>query len=767
MRTERLLQIGHRQELQTQPVKREKLDPQRVGVMLLSMQGEGGLSLHEPIGIEAISGRMQRDLGIKPAMHDVQPQLYKKGKIDTEELADTVYTFAQNAPGDTAVIGISSTIYSWEYTKSLLLKLGQREEEQPSKKNTTIVIGNAIPTYTNLDLLRKEIDALGEHVPPVVFVKGDGEDAFMDIVTKVSRGESVQDVTEHKLTDLSQYAMPDRSLTSQTWELGGSIKIESSRGCDFGACTFCSRDKHTGRGGKDYRKVPEHLVVAQSEELVKEYNVTHFELADEEAFGGDMEATRRLVSVWKSHDWQDIPPEFYDTHISEYPQIPFAASLRVDLLRDLDREGLVEQLQEIGLNKVFLGVEGGSDRLFQQMAKRQTVEGVREALTIVKERELNIEMGYITFSWRMDKDMLRENIEFLSEPEVFPHVSSLFNELAVRAGTIDEAHLRQYARDANNPHPETEREKQRKHKYRMFRGYDPDKAFSINDSVYKDVPYLDHEVGKIAKEAQEFAKADASLYYSIKSINRAGTLPEAQARQAKEHFIEMKKLHLEYLRHAVGLEPGENLVAATRKALVEKMQATYGIEDEQDHLDSVRREIKMFLSQEKEREMVKEHNAPQMGALAVCVDEKNRLMLVRPRNETLWSFPGGNREELSPGTYEDTESTVRREVREELGVEDVAIEGSLPTVIKKHHVDATTGERDSLTLDHLLVRFYDNDQPDIMKGDGEIVDIVRLRPEEIIAGKVAVQKNVQFIAHVMHNDIATHARTVYHHFDGE
>src|SRR3989338_8450603 len=77
---------------------REQLDPFRARVLLVNMEGEGGLSLHEPIGVEAIAGRVRRDLGITPEMLDTQPELFRTGKIDTTRLAGRVRDFV-NASG--------------------------------------------------------------------------------------------------------------------------------------------------------------------------------------------------------------------------------------------------------------------------------------------------------------------------------------------------------------------------------------------------------------------------------------------------------------------------------------------------------------------------------------------------------------------------------------------------------------------------------------------------------------------------------------------
>src|SRR3989338_6262296 len=450
---------------------REQLDPFRARVLLVNMKGEGGLSLHEPIGVEAIGGRVRRDLGISPEMYDTQPELFRTGKIDTTKLAERVRTFVNRADGVPVVVGFSVPIYSYDYLKTTLIKL----EQEPPERPVHVIIGNAIATYTPPEHIHNDF-------PYVIIVKGEGDEAFPHIVRQIAHGEDVESVIGPSLPNLKDYAEPYRALAGEIHDLGGSIKIEASRGCDFGACTFCSRD---WRGGRDYRTVPEQVIIPQVRELIDTFAITHFELTDEEAFGGDLEATARLVSAWKS---------------SDLPRTSFAAYLRVETIINLQEHGLLEQLRDIGLDKVFLGVEGGSDSYLKQIAKGQKMDEVYRAIDIVKnsrtkdtegeKKSLDMEMGFITFSWRMSKEMLRDNIAFLSDGRVTPHVSSLFNMLEVRAGTLDELLLKRYAQNGT------------------LEGYEPKTNFSVNTSSYRNVPFLDPEVGRIYEEAEAFSRAD-------------------------------------------------------------------------------------------------------------------------------------------------------------------------------------------------------------------------------------------------------------------
>ncbi len=738
---------------------RERLDPSSVQVMLIGMQGEGGLSLpHEQIGLEIIAGKLIQDTGITPQMYDTQAELSGTGKVNTDKLAKSIKDFGNSStrPDGKAVVGLSIPIRGWAYTESVMLKVAQ----DPPKNPITWVLGNAIPTYTDSQLIHYKF-------PEAVIVKGGGEDALTDIVRKVANGEDLPKVIGPTIPDLKDYARPYRAFTAETQELGGSLKIRTSEGCEFGACKFCSRHF---LGGKDYRTVPEEKVVDEARDLLETFNATHFQLTDEDSFAGPLEATQRLISVWKS---------------AELPRrLSFGASLRVETINMLHKAGLLDQLREIGLDQVFLGVEGGSDDYLKQIGKGQSIREVKEAVKHVKasiwrdeqtgeKKPLQMEMGFITFSYRMTKDMLVKNIKFLSEVEAdetgqtqsndvtktyAQYVSSLFNLLEVRAGTQDANMVRSYVKKANDP-------RDRDHdKYQVYRDYKPDENFSINESTYNHVPFLDPEVGRIYQQAARFAQADESLYYAIKSLSRSEQADPKANDETNKFFLSLKELHLRFLLEAVGLndipETQEaehglkkriiNVFSSLRKKpragnqaniqnerrkLIESMADTFGIEPAGDSLDSVRREIKVFLGEETERRQAK---GKQRGALAVVLDEEQRLLLVRPRNQETWGFPGGN---INP--RETPIQAVRREVQEELGTTIEFIE-ALPTITKKIHHDKTTGERPELQLDHMHVRIT---RPiDIHAADHEIVDTLYLHPRDILNNKVQTQENVRYIA---------------------
>lgn len=218
---------------------KEVIQPSEVNVMLIGMQGEGGFSMHDPIGLGVITKRIHTDHPtVEVEQYDIQPQLSRTGKIDTDLLAEQMHEYVTRPESDknTTIIGFGVPIYSVNYLQSTLIKYEQLCEEEPPKGKVEIVLGGAIPTHTDSELLR-------EMFPNVKLVKGEGEERMSAMVAQALRGEEITESTSNfEWANLQDYAGSDRTLTVDTLGHGGMPKLEASRGCGFGACSFCSRD---------------------------------------------------------------------------------------------------------------------------------------------------------------------------------------------------------------------------------------------------------------------------------------------------------------------------------------------------------------------------------------------------------------------------------------------------------------------------------------------------------------------------------------------
>jgi hypothetical protein len=466
-------------------------------VVLLNVDGGESPGIHESIGLECVARAIINEMhDVELLIGDLQFDILE-GSLNLDLIASEVVQYLDMSPVP-ALIGLGIPIYAWDNARELIYKVNGRLDANHSSVHWAL--GNAVATYTKPELL---LNALPKHV---TIVQGDGETGILPVLRALRNGTEPPTVVPFSFLAADEYQTPLRIFTRAVVQRGGAPKMEASRGCDWGHCTFCSR---CGHRGSDYRAFDATTIVSQMQQVIDMLGPTRFEFADEEAFG-DKIATDQLTS-----------------HLEECA-LPstFMVSLRIPTLLERADDGIITRLVKVGLRKVFIGVEGGSDPYLKLMAKGQRIDEIDRAVNVIEQHGLDCEMGFITFSWRMSYAMLVGNVEFLRT--YHRYVSWLFNNLEVRGGTADETLLWQYYQKG------------------LLGDYDPAEHFSINDSVYRDVPFLDQRVAEALAEAERFAD-DLRPQYSLKSLVRAKSLHRSQAAEVQQMYRQLQELHFRAL----------------------------------------------------------------------------------------------------------------------------------------------------------------------------------------------------------------------------
>lgn len=497
-------------------------------VLLLNVEGSDAPGIHEPVGIECVAASVlaQRAAG-DVMVGDTQFELFDTGTLDLDRLAAEVvsYTVASNAP---IVLGLGVPIYGWDHAQGLIERAEASINAMGHGALRHWVLGNAIATFTDPALLAARLPA------HTTLVRGDGETGIGDVLRAISNGARPRTVVEAPLLPAGDYRVPPRLFTTAVMERGGAPKLEMSRGCAWGHCTFCSRcHRH------DYRMFSPELIAEQLLELVH-LGATYVELADEEAFDGLLE-TAALIHHLRS---LSLP-------------VTFMASTRAQTVLALGRAKLLGPLIEVGLRKVFMGAEGGSNGYLRQLAKGQKVADIEAATSTLTAWGVDVELGFITFSWRMRHHMLKENVEFLRRHH--RRISWLFNTLEVRGGTADERALHNFVR------------------FGKLGGYCPAEHFDVNSCTYLGTPYLDPAVAGAYKWAAEFAD-DLRPHYALKSAVRARSLPHRARRHVEAGFAALQAIHFRALDAIVNGDPVVDLapIARERRGLYGRLAAALG-----------------------------------------------------------------------------------------------------------------------------------------------------------------------------------------------
>jgi len=270
---------------------------------------------------------------------------------------------------------------------------------------------------------------------------GEGEELMVELCASLEAPQRVPGLT---LRDpggqvVTTAPRPNRSdLDSRPWPtrpqrfhsyLGLPIaNLLSGRGC-FGSCHFCSiHATHRLNGGRRFRQRCVDSVAAELAELYHQRGVRIFNFQDDNFFlplaEANLERLRALKAAMASHGIGRV-------------------ALQVKARPDSIEPRVVDLLVEMGLFRVFLGVETDAVNGLKRLGRGIGREQNHKALAILGERGVHTTFNLLMFDPDSDIASLRENIAFMAQQRSFP---LNFCRVEVYAGTALEAQLRQQGR---------------------------------------------------------------------------------------------------------------------------------------------------------------------------------------------------------------------------------------------------------------------------------------------------------------------------------
>ena len=210
-----------------------------------------------------------------------------------------------------------------------------------------VVVGDGEETFVELvDTLRNGGDL--HNVRGIVFKEGDGQ-----IRTAPRPPFGLQKIPEaaFALVDLHLYhALP---VISERW----CLPIVTSRGCPF-HCGFCYNVRFHGRRWTALRQQTVSWIAA----LRARFGISDFILLDDNFFVD----LKRVTAICQLLAAGGIKVGIHN------------ANCRVDTLLKMD-DGLLGLLRDTGFNRMFVGVESGSNRILERINKGINVNQVLEA----------------------------------------------------------------------------------------------------------------------------------------------------------------------------------------------------------------------------------------------------------------------------------------------------------------------------------------------------------------------------------------------------
>jgi anaerobic magnesium-protoporphyrin IX monomethyl ester cyclase len=151
-----------------------------------------------------------------------------------------------------------------------------------------------------------------------------------------------------------------------------SIHLFAARGCPYD-CAFCYRPVF----GRNYRRRSPENIVSEIETCVKEFGATHFRFVDD-TFVVHKPWVRELATLIQQRKLN----------------VTFDVLARTNLIDD----DTASDLRMMGVRRVYLGMESGSDQVLQRMSKRATVADTIKAADVLRKHGMEflswIMLGY-------------------------------------------------------------------------------------------------------------------------------------------------------------------------------------------------------------------------------------------------------------------------------------------------------------------------------------------------------------------------------------
>jgi radical SAM superfamily enzyme YgiQ (UPF0313 family) len=298
--------------------------------------------------------------------------------------------------------------------------------------NAHVSVGGYFPTLAHRQLMEDvpEIDSV---------VRGEGEEALLELIRRLEKGEDLHGVTglsfrdqsgeivdnraRPLIEDLDNLPYPARDELPMAFERGGSIPLLASRGC-YAICSYCSISSFYRKSkGPAWRGRGPENILDELQMLLETYNMRRVRFEDANFFGPGRAGRRRIEELAEGILTRGLDMEY-----------------RIECRAENVDEGIFRLLKKAGLKEVFVGIESAVPSSLEAMKKGVTLEENLEALDILDKLNIRTGVGFITMEPDTTTDEFFTNIKFIVE-RVYPMKKRLgsyvdpLSKLQVFAGT--------------------------------------------------------------------------------------------------------------------------------------------------------------------------------------------------------------------------------------------------------------------------------------------------------------------------------------------
>lgn len=381
--------------------------------VLLAIVDKAGSSLDFPTGLYALKSYLELNYREKCIVVIKDAQLE-----DLEDIANFTADWSPHILGLSLMTDTSKKLDKFMASLTSLLT---------SKDKPLLVFGKNVSTFAPSELLKK--------YPQAVCVKGEGELSLSGLLQYV-RGEkrlsevpniayfkdgNLEESGREVLPNLASIGRIDYNTAQEYLSRGGNLWMETSRGCPWGNCTYCSTKGFWGTS--IWRNKPIEVIIDELKTLEK-LGAERVTFTDEEFFGYGMEGIEHAKKLALAIISSGIKMSFYINAradaICNKDDSPKEREMRIETLR---------LLQKAGLKIVFLGLESGSPSQLGRYAKNINLAEAEGAIGICKTLGIEMAIGWIMLEPLAKKEEILEDIDFIRRNDILRYLSSPLSQM--------------------------------------------------------------------------------------------------------------------------------------------------------------------------------------------------------------------------------------------------------------------------------------------------------------------------------------------------
>ncbi len=218
-----------------------------------------------------------------------------------------------------------------------------------------------------------------------------------------------------KLIEMDELPIPAFDTVEHLFQNKGVMTLEFSRGCNYGKCSFCPRQfKGLKWRGMSTKKMVYLWNVYY--DLFKRYTQDPYVYFADEEFLGNCHIIDNYLRIRNFVNEIIVLGEF----------MKYDIACRVDQVVDDKRnqEWIKKQielffyLKRIGLRRIFVGLEAGSDEQMQRYKKGISIQQAVVSLRLLSYIGMDLRIGFITFDPLMKKEDLKKTIKLLNREDI-------------------------------------------------------------------------------------------------------------------------------------------------------------------------------------------------------------------------------------------------------------------------------------------------------------------------------------------------------------